>query len=91
MADRMNGVWQEASIPSATPVLVQMDGAPLPCTITLKSSDAGRLFELSTDGGTEYFSVAPDVTSATMINLSVASPVSHLRITGTTGDTWSIR
>jgi len=91
MADRMEGVWLEATIPSTTPVIVQTDGAPLPATVTLKSAAAGRMFELSTDGGVEYFTVSPDVTSATMMNLAINAPISHLRITGTTDDTWSIR
>jgi len=88
---RMGGIWQNATIPSATPVVVSMTGAPLPCTVTLKSAAAGRLFEVSTDGGTEYFGVAPDVSSATQLVLSVISPITHMRITGTTNDSWRIQ
>jgi hypothetical protein len=91
MADRMQGTWQGAVLPSTTPVVVPMNGAPLPCAVTLKSADAGRKIEVSTDGGVEYIGVAPDVSSATMLSLSVISPISHVRITGTTNDTWSIR
>jgi len=91
MANNMGGVWRGATAPSATPIIVDMNGAPLPCTITLKSAAAGRLIELSTDGGVEYFGAPPDMSSATSLVLSVLAPVSHCRITGTTADTWSIR
>lgn len=88
---RMGGQWRGATIPSATPVVIQMDGAPLPCTVTLKSAAVGRLIECSTDGGVEYFTPTPTVTSATMQVLSISAPVSHVRITGAAADTWSIR
>ena len=88
---RMGGQWQGAIIPSGTPVVINMNEAPLPCTVTLKSGAAGRLIECSTDGGTEYFTPAPTVTSATMVVLSLMAPVSHVRITGAAADTWSIR
>jgi hypothetical protein len=91
MADRMQGTHQSAVIPSATPVVVAMTGAPLPCTITLKSAGVGRKIELSTDGGVEYFTASPDTATTTMQVLTVIAPISHIRLTGTTNDTWSIR
>lgn len=80
-----------ANIPSATPVVVAMAGAPLPCTVTLKSAAVGRLIEASTDGGTEYFTVPLDMSSATQIAAALLAPVTHVRVTGTTNDTWSIQ
>jgi hypothetical protein len=68
-----------------------MGEAPLPATITLKSADASRLIELSTDGGVEYFTPTLDQSSATMRILTVTSSVSHVRVTGIVNDTWSIR
>jgi len=91
MAERMGGVWLAATIPDTTPVVVPMNGAPLPCTVTLKSAAAGRLIELSTDGGTEYFPLAPDMSSATQTAGAVKAPVSHVRITGAALDTWRIQ
>lgn len=76
---------------SVTPVAVGMESAKYPCTITLKSADAARLIELSTDGGVEYFTPAIDQSSATMRVLVVTAPVSHVRFTGANADTWSIR
>ena len=79
------------TLPSTDPVAVSMGGAPCPCTITLKSADAGRVIKLSTDGGVEYFIPAVDTTTATMHVVSVNAPVSHVQFTGAAADTWSIR
>lgn len=93
-AGRMGGGWPGTAlnnIPNSTPVIVQMNGAPLPCTITLKSAAAGRLIELSTDGGTEFFTPALDSASATQVVLTVTAPVSHVRLTGVASDSWRIQ
>lgn len=79
------------TLPSATPVAVPMGGAPCPCTITLKSADAGRVIKLSTDDGTEYFIPTVDTTSATMLVIAVRSPVTHVQFTGAALDTWRIQ
>ena len=91
MIDRMGGTWQGAVVPSTTPVLIPMNGAPLPCTVTLKSAAVGRLVEISTDGGTEYSTPTTTLTTATQMVLAVTYPISHVRVTGATNDTWSIR
>ena len=90
---RMGGTWQSATLPSATPAVVSMNGAPLPCTATLKSADIGRLIELSTDGGIAYYTPATTVTAAGFMVLAITYPVSHVRFTGAAAgtDTWSIR
>lgn len=86
----MSGTFASGTLTSATPVAVNMGSAPLPATVTLKSAAAGRLIELSTDGGTEYFIPALDYTSTTQQVLVVTATVTHVRVTGTTNDTWSI-
>lgn len=91
MADKMGGTWQGAVVPSATPIVVQMIGAPLPCAVTLASAAGGRLIELSSDGGVNYYTPALSVSTVPMALLNVVNPVSHVRITGATNDTWSIR
>lgn len=90
---RMGGQWQGATIPSATPVVINMNGTPLPCTVTLKSADAGRKIEISVDNGVEYFTATPDTTTATMLTGSIKAPISHIRLTGAAAgtDSWSIR
>lgn len=62
----------------------------IPGSITLKSSDAGRLIELSTDGGVEYFTPAVDVQSATMQILVVNAPITHIRLTGAANDIYLV-
>jgi len=76
---------------AGTSLVVPMDGAPLPATITLKSADAGRKIELSTDDGVEYFQPVYDVNSATMLVVSISAPISHVKFTAAITDTWSVR
>ena len=67
-----------------------------PYTLTLSyANNTGRLLELSTDGGTTYFTPSYDVSTgngstAGIIVVSVATPVTHVRFTGANGDVWSI-
>lgn len=79
------------TLPNTSPLVIP---APLnmqiPGHITLKSSAAGRLIELSTDNGVEYFTPAVDVQSATMQVLVVNAPVTHIRITGASGDRYLV-
>jgi len=90
--DRSDTFKRAGSLPDTNPMVVDISaGYNLPFTITLKSAAAGRLIELSADGGTEYFTPVVDVTSATMQLVVVDAPVSHVRLRGTTNDTWSIR
>lgn len=83
--------FMAGTLPSSSPVALPMGGAPCPCTITLKSADAGRVIKLSTDGGVEYFIPTVDTTTATMLVIAVNAPVSHVQFTGAANDTWSIR
>lgn len=76
---------------SATQQVVSMNRAPVPCTVTLASTAGGRLIELSSDGGNNYFTPVYDANTTPMINVSVGSPISHVRYTGSIGDNWSIR
>lgn len=77
---------------SGTQVILPMNNAPLPCTVTLKSSAAGRKIELSTDGGVEYFTPTVDVgSSATMQIVTVTAPISHVKFTGIAGDAYRVQ
>lgn len=78
------------ALASGTPLVVDMQYAPIPSTVTLKSSAGGRLIELSTDGGVEYFTPSYDKSTTTMAVLTVLAPVSHVRLTGAAGDAWVI-
>ena len=76
---------------TGTSLVIPMDGAPLPATITLKSAEAGCKIELSTDDGVEYFQPIYDAGSATMLVVSISAPVSHVKFTAAIADTWSVR
>ena len=90
MAANQTQIMLKGIIPSGTPVVVQVPVTmQLPGSITLKSA-AGRLIELSTDGGVEYFTPAVDVQSATMQILVVNAPVTHFRVTGAAADTYLV-
>jgi hypothetical protein len=91
MAENQTQIILRGSIPSGTPVVVQVPiTMQLPGSITLKSAAAGRLIELSTDGGVEYFSPSLDIQSATMQIVVVNSPITHLRVTGAAADTYLV-
>lgn len=80
-----------SALVNTTPlVIIPPQNMQIPGHITLKSSAAGRLIELSTDGGTEYFTPAVDVQSATMQVLVVNAPITNIRITGAAGDRYLV-
>lgn len=87
----MGNVFASDALADATPVVIDMAGAPLPATITLKSAAAGRKIELSSDGGVEYWTPPIDINTATMHVVHVMAPISHVRITGAAADAWNIR
>lgn len=75
----------------ATPFVVNIATSTWPATMSLVSAAAGRLIELSADGGVTYFTPTIDATSANGISISVFAPVSHVRFTGVANDVWSAR
>lgn len=91
MAANQTQIMLRGIIPDGTPVVVPTPlTMQLPGSITLKSADAGRLIELSTDGGVEYFTPVVDVQSATMQILVVNAPITHFRVTGAAADTYVV-
>lgn len=79
------------AIADTTPIVYDMAAVDLPCTVTLKSSAPERRILLSTDGGTEFFQPPYDVCSATMLVLSINSPVSHVRVIANAGSSWRLQ
>jgi len=91
MAANQTQIMLKGIIPSGAPVVVVVPQTmQLPGNVTLKSAAAGRLIELSTDGGGEYFTPQLDVVSATMLLVVVNAPITHLRITGAAADTYTV-
>jgi len=89
---RMPGVFKSGTITATgTPQAIDMTHANMPCTITLNTTYASKLIELSTDGGILYFTPAYNTSHASQLIVAISSPVSHVRFTGTAGDAWSIR
>lgn len=77
---------------TGTSLVISMDGAPIPASITMKfASLSTQKIELSTDGGTEYFEPPYAASTATMKVVTIGAPVSHVKFTGVGGNTWSIR
>ena len=76
---------------NVTPLVVAVDTRPPPITVTLKSSNAGRLIEFSTDGGIEYFTPVYDNNTPTMLIVVSNLRLSHIRFTGAGSDDWNIR
>jgi hypothetical protein len=88
---QMAGKFAGGILLNGSPLVIPMIGAPLPCTVTLKSAAAGRKIEHSTDGGAELVTTDIDVTSATMLVSVFTTTVANVVLTGAAGDTWDIR
>lgn len=76
---------------AGTTLVKEMAGAAMPCSLTLKSAAGGRKIEISTDGGSEYFTPVYDTNTATMLVVVVRAPISHVRFTGAVSDFWRIQ
>lgn len=76
---------------TGTPKVVPMGGMPLPATVTLNTTYASKLIEISTDGGILYFTPTYATSDANQLVVTVTAPISHVRLTGTAGDLWSVR
>lgn len=69
--------------------VIPMAGAPLPATVTLTSTDAGRKIEVSTDG-TNFFQPTYDATVTAFINVVLRGSVRSIRLSGAVNDPWSV-
>ena len=77
-----------------TTAIVPVGDKDAPFTVTLISADANRKIEGSSTGAAEaasFYALAPDGTTSMMINTSVRSPISHIRVTGAAGDTYRVQ
>lgn len=82
---------RSGTLTSSTPVVISIDALECPFTVTLNTTYASKLIELSTDGGVLYFTPTYATSNASQLIVSVASPISHVRLTGQNADIWSIR
>jgi len=74
----------------ASPHIINGLNLPGPNTITLKSTNASKLIEISTDGGTEFFIPPVDTTTGTMVVVTIGAPITSVRFTGDIGDVITI-
>jgi hypothetical protein len=82
---------KQGMLTDANPFVVSVGANSAPMTITLTSASASRLIELSSDGGINYWTPPRDSETAAMVNVSVRSPISHVRFTGVANDRWNVR
>lgn len=87
----MSNLLKTGALANATPFVVAVGGMDTPMRATLTSAAGGRLIELSSDGGANYWTPAVDVTSVGMVNVVILAPVSHVRFTGAAADIWNVR
>ncbi len=83
--------FQTGIIPAGGVIAILASNMTFPATAVLNSSAGGRLIEVSADGGTIYQTPPVDMTVASQQIVSIKSPMSHVRFTGTPGDVWQIR
>lgn len=84
-------MWGTGTLAGATKVIDVSDGLPIPCTVTLNSTDPGRAIEVSTDGGTNWLPVVYDNNTAAQLVVVCLGQMSHIRFTGAVSDTWNVR
>lgn len=84
-----HGFFGTGVLGDSNPFAVSMADAPLPATVLLNSSAAGRKIEVSLDGAT-YFVPAYDSTLTGQIAVSLLSGVVNVRFTGQAGDQWGV-
>lgn len=87
----MINLLKSGVLANSTPFVVPIGDMGTPMRATLSSAAGGRLIELSSDGGVNYWTPAVDVTSAPMVNVVILAPVSHVRFTGAANDVWNVR
>lgn len=81
------------TLANGTPVLIPIaytEPADDIKTLYLNSAAAGRLLQISVDGGTTFFTPPYDQVSATQLIVSISSRISHMQVTGVANDTWGI-
>jgi hypothetical protein len=83
----MHCVNKKGVLANSTPLAVAVAPGDPPFTATLDSSASGRLIELSSDSGTNYY-VPATITDTNFIQVQSAVPITHVRFTGATGDRW---
>jgi len=86
-----SNTWMSGTLPAGKVSTANASGAPMPMTLTLVSTDAGREIAISTDGGVNFFVPAYDASPAAFLSVAVKAPISHARFTGALNDPWSIR
>lgn len=95
MSDRVvictPGIYLQGTLANATPLVVALVHTNLPGTIWLNTVAAGKLIELSVDGGTLYFTPTYNTSNAGQLVVSITAPISHVRFTGVANDTWGVR
>jgi hypothetical protein len=71
-------------------LVIPMAGAPIPCTITLSSTDATRKIEWSADGGTIYFEAVYNYNITDQLVFILANPITHIKFTGLSANAYRI-
>lgn len=69
-----------------TSVVIDGKGIEYPASVTLKSSDATRKIELSTNDGLEYFDPQIDIITTTMLVVVLDAAITNIRFTGVASD-----
>lgn len=76
---------------TATTAIIKIAPTPIPATVVLKSSDAGRAIQLSFDDGATYFpAVTPTLTAAGELVYALTYPATHVKFTGAAADKYFI-
>jgi hypothetical protein len=86
----MPGIFAQGAITSGTPIVIPMTHASIPSTVVVDTVAAGKLIEISVDGGTLYYTATLTTGHANQIIAVITYAVTHVRVTGQNGDSYKI-
>lgn len=83
--------YQNGVLLNSSPFIVNAANNSIPTTVSLSSAATTRKIEVSIDGGVNWLSIPYTSAVVGAISLVANAPISHVRLTGSTGDAWSMR
>ena len=80
----------KGTITTGTTDVITLTNVQYPASIALNSTSGGRAIAISFGEGTGFYTITPTLTASDQIVSVLTYPVTKIRVTGTSGDTYTI-